>query len=322
MGVFVRHLPMEPHIIHHKSTYGIPMHFPTVALIGRYQDPGLDGPLRGLAGMLAQAGRTVLIEEETARNTGVAEFPAASYAEIGARADLAVVMGGDGTMLGSARQLAPHSVPVIGINHGRLGFITDVPVQDAHRALADVLQGRFEAEDRMMLAGSVIRGDEVMYRASALNDVVLNRAGRGGMIEVRVEVDGAYMYTQRADGLIIATPTGSTAYALSANGPILHPGVDAMVLVPVAPQTLSNRPIVIPDSGVLNITLTAIGRVEVGASVHFDMQTWSDLLPGDRIEVRRAEHTIRFLHPAGYSFFSTLRRKLDWNRIPRGNDVE
>jgi NAD+ kinase len=125
------------------------------------------------------------------------------------------------------------------------------------------------------------------------------------------------MYTQRADGLIVATPTGSTAYALSAAGPILHPSVSAMLLVPVAPQTLSNRPIVIPADSVLNLTLNAMSRVELGASVHFDMQTWSDLTAGDRIVVRRAPHTIRFLHPTGYSFFSTLRRKLDWNRLPR-----
>lgn len=173
----------------------------------------------------------------------------------------------------AARHLAPYGVPVVGINHGHLGFITDIPVQDAHGALTRVLEGNFQIEERMLLEGSAWRGDQQMYAASALNDVVLNRAGRGGMIEVRVELDGAFMYTQRADGLIIATPTGSTAYALSANGSILHPGMNAMVLVPVAPQTLSNRPIVIPDSGVLNMTLTAMGRVEVGASVHFDMQT-------------------------------------------------
>src|SRR5690606_8045675 len=117
----------------------------------------------------------------------------------------------------------------------------------------------------------------------------------GGMIEVRLDVDGTYMYTQRADGLIVSTPTGSTAYALSANGPILHPGLNAILLVPVAPQTLSHRPIVLPDDAVLELTLTAMGRVDHGASVHFDMQTWSDLQPGDRIEVRRAPHTIRFL---------------------------
>lgn len=143
------------------------------------------------------------------------------------------------------------------------------------------------------------------------------------MIEVRVEIGDTFMYTQRADGLIVATPTGSTAYALSSAGPILHPEVDAIVLVPVAPQTLSNRPVVIPADGILNMTLTAMGRVDGGASVHFDMQTWSDLQPGDRIVVKRAPHTIRFLHPPGYSFFSTLRRKLDWNRMPNSsNDGE
>jgi len=296
------------------------MHFPTVALIGRYQDTGLDAPLRALAHMLTQAGRKVLIEAETARNTQVHEYPAADIQEIGRSAALAVVMGGDGTVLGAARHLAPYGVPLVGINHGRLGFITDIPLQDAHSALARVLEGSYQAEERMLLQGSVWRGEQQMYSASALNDVVLNRAGRGGMIEVRVELDGSYMYTQRADGLIIATPTGSTAYALSANGPLLHPGLNAMVLVPVAPQTLSNRPIVIPDSGVLNLTLTAMGRVEVGASAHFDMQTWSDLQPGDRITVQRAPHTVRFVHPEGYSFFSTLRRKLHWNLMPQATD--
>lgn len=296
------------------------MYFPIVALIGRYQDTGLDAPLTALAQMLTQAGRRVLVEAETARNAGVSGYPVADWDEIGRTATLAVVMGGDGTVLGAARHLAPYGVPLIGINHGRLGFITDIPLQDAHDALGRVLEGNYQAEDRMLLQGGVWRGEQQMYSASAVNDVVLNRAGRGGMIEVRVELDGAFMYTQRADGLIIATPTGSTAYSLSANGPILHPGMNAMVLVPVAPQTLSNRPIVIPDSGVLNMTLTAMGRVEIGASVHFDMQTWSDLQPGDRITVQRAPHIIRFVHPEGYSFFSTLRRKLHWNPMPQATD--
>jgi len=296
------------------------MHFPIVALVGRYQDTGLHGPLRALAARLISANRQVLIEQATAQHTGVNEYPIASFEEIGQKASLAIVMGGDGTMLGAARHLAPFDVPVVGINHGRLGFITDVPVQDAEKVLGDLLDGKFETERRMLLEGSVWRGDAKLFSATALNDVVLSRAGRGGMIEVRVEVGDTYMYTQRADGLIVATPTGSTAYALSSAGPIVHPEVNAILLVPVAPQTLSNRPILIPDQGTLNMTLTTMSRVESGASVHFDMQTWSDLLPGDRIEVKRAPHHIRFLHPAGYSFFSTLRRKLDWNRMPRGGN--
>jgi NAD+ kinase len=168
----------------------------------------------------------------------------------------------------------------------------------------------------MLLAGEVTRGEELLFSATALNDVVLNRAGRGGMIEVRIEVDGVYMHTLRADGLIIATPTGSTAYALAASGPILHPAVQAMLLVPVAPQTLSNRPIVLPDTGTLDLTVIGMSRIESGGNVHFDMQTWSDVQPGDQVKVYRAAQSAKFLHPTGYSFFSTLRKKLDWNRLP------
>ncbi len=298
------------------------MHFKTIAIVGRYQDSGLDAPVRRLAEVLETAGCKVLLEADTARNTGIVEYTTASYEEIGARADLAVIMGGDGTMLGAARQLARDHVPLIGINHGRLGFITDIPLQSANDALASVIQGNYEAEERALLEGRVVRDGETLFSGLALNDVVLNRAGRGGMIEVRVEFDGAFMYSQRADGLIIATPTGSTAYSLSANGPVVHPQLNAILLVPVAPQTLSNRPIVLPDNGTLALTITALGRVESGASVHFDMQTWSECQPGDRIDVRRAEDTVRFIHPTGYSFFSTLRRKLYWNHMPQPSDED
>jgi len=298
------------------------MPFTSVALVGRYQDTGLEAPLRALADVLVSYGCEVIVEAETAANTGLDEYATASFAEIGERATVAVVVGGDGTMLGAARHLAPYDVALVGINHGRLGFITDISLDKAREALGQILEGRYSCESRMLLEGSVWRGEQEMFRASALNDVVLNRAGRGGMIEVRVELDGVFMYELRADGLIIATPTGSSAYALSASGPLLYPSLEAMVLVPVAPQALSNRPIVIPDSGELDLTLTAMGRVEVGASVHFDMQTWSDLLPGDRIRVKRAPHRIRLLHPEGYSFFSTLRRKLNWQSMPPLTDTD
>lgn len=298
------------------------MHFKTVAIIGRYQDTGLDAPLRQLADMLLATGCKVLMEADTARNTGITEYTAATYAEIGQQADLAVIMGGDGTMLGAARLLAQSDVPLIGINHGRLGFITDIPLHSATDALASVMHGHYDAEERVMLEGRVVRGTDTLFSGVALNDVVLNRAGRGGMIEVSVDFDGAFMYSQRADGLIVATPTGSTAYSLSANGPVVHPNLNAILLVPVAPQTLSNRPIVLPDSGTLSLTISALGRVESGASVHFDMQTWSDCQPGDRIDIRRAQHTVRFIHPRGYSFFSTLRRKLYWNHVPQPSDTD
>ncbi|CAM5211353.1 NAD kinase OS=Castellaniella defragrans (strain DSM / CCUG 39792 / 65Phen) OX=1437824 GN=nadK PE=3 SV=1 [Castellaniella denitrificans] len=291
------------------------MHFKTVALIGRHQDSGMDAPLRRLGQVLSAAGCGVLIEADTGRNTGVADFPLASYEDIGARADLAIIMGGDGTMLAAARQLATSGVAMIGINHGRLGFITDIPLGSADEAITRILNGAFVQDERILLEGRVMRGEETIFSGMALNDVIINRAGRGGMIELRVECNGAFMHSQRADGLIIATPTGSTAYALSAGGPILHPQVDALVLVPVAPQTLSNRPITLPDDSVLNITISALGRVESGASVHFDMQALSNCQEGDRIDVRRSPHRVRFLHPQGYSYFATLRSKLNWNRM-------
>lgn len=298
------------------------MNFQTIAIIGRYQDSGVDTPLRKIAQSLAEKGSHVLIESDTANNTGITEFESVSYDVIGTKADLAIVMGGDGTMLGAARILAPYGVPLIGINHGRLGFVTDIPVHNAVNALDHVLQGNYTFEDRVMLQGRVVRDGETLYSGVALNDVVLNRAGRGGMIEVRVEHNDIFMYTQRADGIIVATPTGSTAYSLSASGPIVHPELNAILLVPVAPQTLSNRPIVLPDSGTLSLTISTLSRVESGAVVHFDMQTWSNCQPGDRIDVRRAKHTVRLIHPTGYNFFSTLRRKMHWNRMPQPTDED
>lgn len=292
------------------------MHFKSVAIIGRYQDRGLDAPLRALAATLQSAGCYVMLEADTARYSGVTDLPIGTYADIGAQADLAVIMGGDGTMIGAARQLANYHVPLIGINHGRLGFITDIPLNQAHEAVLNVINGHYQTENRTLLEGRIVRDEHVLHSGIALNDIVINRAGRGGMIELRVELDGNFMHRQRADGVIISTPTGSTAYAMAANGPILHPSLNALLLVPVAPQTLSNRPVVIPDSSLLSLTITALGRVESGASVHFDMQAWSDCQTGDRIDIRCAQHTVRFIHPEGYSFFSTLRQKLGWNRIP------
>ncbi len=292
------------------------MHFKSVAIIGRYQDSGLDAPVRALAQTLQRTGCEVIIEADTARYAGITDLPVRSYDEIGSCADLAVIMGGDGTMIGAARKLANYDVPLIGINHGRLGFITDIPLKSAHEAVTSVIQGHYTLEERSLLEGRIVRGNETLYSGIALNDIVINRAGRGGLIELNVELDGNFMHRQRADGVVISTPTGSTAYALAANGPILYPTIDALLLVPVAPQTLSNRPVVVPGSSILSLTITTLGRVQTGASVHFDMQTLSDCQPGDRVDIRRAQNTVRFIHPEGYSFFSTLRQKLGWNRFP------
>ena len=286
--------------------------FKTVALFGKQQSDGVAQTLAEIGAYLDQRGIRVVFEAGVAQALGRTDVAAASVARLGEAADLAVIVGGDGTMIGIARELAPHGVPLVGINFGRLGFITDIPLLQWTEALGAVLDGQFEAEDRTMLQARVSRDGESVFEASALNDVVVSRSSRAGMIDVQVHVDGLFMYGQRADGLIVATPTGSTAYALSCNGPILHPRLDGLVLVPVAPQALSNRPIVLPASSVIRMSV-ADGR---DPRVNCDMQTFADLQTGDVIEVRRGPHAARFLHPIGYSYYATLRSKLNWHEMP------
>jgi NAD+ kinase len=223
--------------------------------------------------------------------------------------DLAVAVGGDGTMLAAARQLATLNVPVIGINQGRLGFITDIALNDFEHTLAPMLQGSFVTEQRHLLHGEVIRAGQSVFSAIAMNDVVVNRGATEGMVEIAISVDGKFVAKQRADGLIVATPTGSTAYALSAGGSLLHPSLAGWILVPIAPHNLSNRPIVLPDSGEIVIEVLS----DRDASVNFDMQSLANLQPGDRIVVKRAQHAAQFLHPVGWNYFDSLRHKLHWN---------
>jgi NAD+ kinase len=220
-----------------------------------------------------------------------------------------VVLGGDGTMLGIARRLARWGTPLVGINQGRLGFITDVAVDQFAQALAPMIAGDYEEERRSMLTGTVERDGERIFEGFALNDVVVSRGTASSMIELKVDIGPEFASNLRADGVILASPTGSTAYALSAGGPILHPSIAGWVLVPIAPHDLSNRPIVLPDSGNISIEVVA-GR---NASVNFDMQSLASLVHGDRVAVCRSEHKVRFLHPRGWSYYATLRRKLHWH---------
>ena len=292
--------------------------FNRVALIGRYQSDDIAESLIEIAQFLGKRGVSVLVEERSVRPEAASGFELASMERIGDEADLAVALGGDGTMLGAARELAPREVPLVGINYGRLGFITDIGLGAWRQALASILEGHYESEERTLLTARVVRDQEVIWTELALNDVVVNRSSRTGMIELQVHVDDLYMYSQRADGLIVATPTGSTAYALSANGPILHPQIKGIVLVPVAPQSLSNRPIALPD----DVTITI--RVVEGREprVAGDMQVFSDLQVGDDIIVQRAPFTTRFLHPPGYSYFATLRGKLNWHELPHLQTIQ
>jgi NAD+ kinase len=283
--------------------------FRHAALVGRPQAEGIGPVLEEIAGFLAQQGLKVSLERQTALSTGIATLGALAIDEIGASCDLTVVVGGDGTMLGVARHLARYDVPLVGINQGRFGFITDVPVGLVRETLEPLVAGDYEEEHRAMLEGEVWREGSRIFEGLSMNDVVVHRGAATGMVELRVDIGDEFVANLRADGLIVASPTGSTAYALSAGGPILHPGIAGWVLVPIASHTLSNRPIVLPDSGEIRIGIVA-GR---DASANFDMQSLTSLLHGDQIRVRRSPHRVRFVHPRGWSYFATLRRKLRWH---------
>ena len=290
--------------------------FSRVALIGKYQTaaPGTLADesrkvLEDIAAFLSQQGCEVVLEKDTATNTGIRAFDVLDVDAIGEGCDLGLVVGGDGTMLGIGRQLARHGVPLIGINQGRLGFITDIALQTYRETLVPMLQGAYEEDHRSLMHAKVMRGSDCVFEALAMNDVVVNRGATAGMVQLRVEVDGHFVANQRADGLIIASPTGSTAYSLSAGGPLLHPSIPGWVMVPIAPHTLTNRPIVLADAAEIAVEIVA-GR---DVSANFDMQSIASLQHGDRITVRRSEHHVRFLHPVGWSYFDTLREKLQWN---------
>jgi len=286
--------------------------FRTVALIGKYQSPDISGPLLALAAFLESRGVAVLIEEGTALSLGADGKPA-SYETIGTRADLAIVLGGDGTMLNAARRLAEYRVPLVGVNQGRLGFMTDIARQDMIAGITALLEGEFSSEQRFLLDIEVLRGGSRVLHTLALNDVVVNKGDIGRMIELEVKVDGEFIYVLRADGIIVATPTGSTAYALSANGPILHPAVPGIALVPLCPHALSNRPITLCDQSKIEITLMP----PHDARIHFDGQMRFDARAGDCVRVMRSRHAITLLHPPGYSYLAMLREKLHWSSSPR-----
>jgi NAD+ kinase len=287
--------------------------FQTVAIFAKTRADGhqaaLVQALEAISALVARIGMRTLVDARTRAALPLGGEPGYSLEEIGKQADVAIVLGGDGTMLSIARDLAAYDVPLIGINFGRLGFITDIALHHMPEVLEPMLHGQYEKDRRTLLEGDVLRGGTEALRAHALNDIVISHGVTGGLVEFAVRVDGATMYTQRADGLILATPTGSTAYALSASGPILHPSLTGLVLVPVAPHTLSNRPIALPDNVELEIELTEARD----ATVYFDMQSFAPLAAGDVVRARRSRHVATLLHPAGYSYFATLRQKLHWN---------
>ncbi|WP_300452830.1 NAD kinase [Accumulibacter sp.] len=293
-------------------------HLPrTIALIGKYQSPDIAESIRVLAKYLHERGITVLIEEETARHVvsqlTLGSWASGSFAWLGAHSDMAIVVGGDGTMLNAARQLARYRVPLVGVNQGRLGFMTDIARNDMLTCMDDLLDGKFVPETRMLLDAEIFRGGRSVVSNLALNDVVVDKGATGRMIEFELSIDGEFIYHLRSDGLIVSTPTGSTAYSLSANGPILHPQVSAIALVPLCPHALSNRPILVGDRNEVEIRIV----YATDSRSHFDGQVTVDLRNDDRVRIRRSEYSICLLHPPGHSYFAMLREKLHWSERPK-----
>jgi NAD+ kinase len=280
--------------------------FRRVALIGKLRSAEIAASLRELGDFLRQRGCAVLIEQETAADL---HMRGADYAAIGEGADLAIVVGGDGTMLAAARNLVRHHVPLVGVNQGRVGFMTDIGHHDMQAGIGAILDGNGSIEERSLLDAEIIRDGKSILRTLALNEAVLGKGAQGRLIEFSLALDGEYVYTLRADGVIVATPTGSTAYAMSAQGPILHPAVPALALVPLNPHTLSARPVSVSDRSTIEVVLLRA----IDARAHFDGFALTDMAEGDRMVLKRSADTVRFVHPPGYRYFATLREKLRWS---------
>ena len=284
--------------------------FHTVGLVGKYDNRDMEASVRKLGAFLKTRGHTVLLACQTADHLGIADYPTRTLHELAAQSDAVVVLGGDGTMLSIARELAQHGAPLIGINQGRLGFLTDITVGDMFDAVAEILSGQYVAEERILLNGQIRRDGERVFEATAFNDVVLGKGGSGRLIDLEIAINSEFVYSQRADGLVVTTPTGTTAYALSAGGPIVHPTLEAVALVPICPHTLSARPIVVSSHSRIELHLTYADD----ARVHFDGQLHFDLQSGDHVWITRANRPVTLLHPHSYSYYDTLRQKLHWGK--------
>jgi NAD+ kinase len=284
--------------------------FKKIAIIGKYMNQSalqlMQSDLTNLAKHLTATNIEVWIEEKTAQYVDLAGFKTTSLEKIGSQVDLMIVMGGDGTMLSVARSLIDDNVPLVGINRGRFGFLTDLRAEDMLEQLDKILSGDFTVEPRVMLTAQVVRDGQLLHANFALNDVVIKSGLR--LIELEVTIDHKFVHKQRADGLIVSTPTGTTAYALSAGGQILHPNLQAISLVPICPHTLSNRPIAVHSDSLIEITLMQFDE----AHLSFDGQFQVTLEVGDKIIVNRAEQTVSLLHPSDYCYFDMLRNKLNW----------
>jgi NAD+ kinase len=282
--------------------------FQSVGIVAKPHFPRSGAVVRRLASVLSHRGIRVLCDPGTARILGQRE-KARTVPVLAASVDLMMVLGGDGTLLGVARNMPGRPVPILGVNLGSLGFLTETTLEEMESMLGEVLDGRYEVEDRMMLHASVVRGRKTIASQRLLNDVVINKSALARILEMNIRIDRKFVTTYNADGLIISTPTGSTAYSLSAGGPIVHPALRAFCITPICPHTLTNRPLVVPDSVGIEVTLQS-GAEDVYCTM--DGQVGLPMKLGDRLRVRRGAATLPLIISKHRNYFDVLRRKLGW----------
>jgi NAD+ kinase len=282
------------------------------ALVGRFADPQVAEPLSVLVPHLQSRQITVLVSEETPLPAGMQHIVRLPTAELATRADLVVAIGGDGTLLYAAGLVARHNVPLLGINRGHLGFLTDVMPEQLVAEVDAALQGKLEFDERPLLAARLENASGVIAEVLALNDVVMQRLATGRMVDFESHVDGRYVNTHAGDGVVIASATGSTAYALSCGGPIVEPHLDVFVVAPISPHTLSDRPIVISARSSIEVRL--LDRHDTRAQLVCDGAVRAEIEPGDRLLVKQAQERVTLLHPIGHDFYRLLRSKLHWGR--------
>jgi NAD+ kinase len=293
----------------------MPRQFKTVALWGRLGEDSVTEPARQILSHLRKHGITVLASITSDPTRALEGATHVDEREAAARADLVIAIGGDGTLLHAARNVAARAVPLVGINRGRLGFLTDVSPEHLDEALDAILAGNYLAERRLTLAARL--GQRAPGALFALNDIVLQKGDTGRLLDFTTEVDNVYVNNHRGDGLIVATPTGSTAYALSCGGPIIQPNVDALVMVPICPHTLSDRPLVLPSSSEIRVTLDNAGDSD--AHVVCDGESLARMAEGDVLTISLAKQAVTLLHPREYNYYELLRSKLNWGRANRAN---
>lgn len=288
----------------------MPVEFKTIGLIGKYGDPSIAQALTNMAAFLKSHRLEVWLDEETAHTVSKHGLKTASREQLGQRCDLAVVIGGDGTLLNAARSLADAGIPVVGINLGRLGFLADISPNTMLDVMEEILAGHYCPEERFLLHAKIARDGRIIHESDAFNEVVVHKWNMPRMIEFETHVNGQFVDVQRSDGIIVCTPTGSTAYALSAGGPILMPTLNAIALVPICPHTLSNRPIVVDGDSQIGIVVRDSKKDH--AQMTCDGQTNYALQDGDNILIEKKDRPIRLIHPANHDYFQILRAKLRW----------